>query len=66
MGSPFRLRWTIDNWAAQQDSDSHPTTIGAEYVDVPTPSDKPSQIEFTFYWPQSQSWEGKNFQVQAQ
>jgi glucoamylase len=66
LGSPFRLRWTDDNWATQYDTDSHPTSIGAEYVDLLTPANKPTELEFTFFWPQVEKWEGKNFQVTAQ
>ncbi len=66
MGSPFRLRWTVDGWATQQDTDSHPTSIGAEYVDIPTAAEEQCEIEFTFFWPQAEKWEGKNFQVKAQ
>ncbi|MBV9771855.1 MAG: hypothetical protein JOZ32_19950 [Bryobacterales bacterium] len=66
MGSPFQLRWTADGWATQHDSHSHPTAIGAQYVDIATSPNQECQIEFTFFWPQVEKWEGKNFQVNAQ
>ncbi len=66
VGSRFRLRWTVDGWASQQDTDSRATTIGAEYVDIATSPDAPTQVEFTFYWPEAEKWEGKNFQVVAE
>ncbi len=65
VGSPFRLRWTEDGWATQHDTDSHPTSIGADYVDIPTSANEQTQIEFTFFWTQVENWEGRNFQVMA-
>jgi len=64
---PFRLRWTTDNWKTSQDSQSHTTGIGAEYVDV-GPDGLQSQLDFTFFWPNRGAnggeWEGKNHLVQ--
>ena len=65
-GAPFKLHWTDDSWATQHDSDSKPTAIGAEYADIPTPANTQSRIEFTFFWPQAEKWEGRNFQVEVQ
>lgn len=62
---PFRIRWSVDNWKTWKDSNSHSTSIGAEYFDVP-PSDFHSQIEFTFFWTNHKQWEGRNYRVEAQ
>ena len=61
----FRLRWTSDNWSTWHDSDSQPTGIGGEYVDIP-PSDFETQVDFTFFWTNVQQWQGQNHTVQAQ
>ena len=66
LGSPFRLRWTDDDWVTRHDTDSHPTSIGAEYVDIATGADDPARLEFTFFWPTVEKWEGRNFTVAAQ
>ncbi|MGH7872217.1 MAG: hypothetical protein ACREQO_08365 [Candidatus Binatia bacterium] len=66
LGSPFRLRWTADGWATLLDTDSRPTSIGAEYVDIAISSDKHTRLEFTFFWTQVEEWEERNFQVTLQ
>jgi glucoamylase len=62
---PFRLRWSVDNWAGYQDSDSIGTTVGAEYCDL-DPSSLPSSVEFTFFWKRREQWEGRNYSVEQE
>ena len=61
---PFRLHWSHANEPEWQDSDSQPTGVGGEYVDLPTASFDP-RIEFTLFWKNRNAWEGRNYQVEA-
>jgi GH15 family glucan-1,4-alpha-glucosidase len=60
----FRLRWTADGWKTSRDSDSRATGIGGEYFDL-SPNDFQSQIDFTFFWPNRNQWEGQNHDVKV-
>lgn len=61
-GSPFRMRWTMDNWQSVQDTDASATSLNVWYVDV-SPAELREKIDFTFYWPEAAKWEGRNFTV---
>ena len=62
---PFRLRWSNDNWATYRDSDSIGTAIGAEYFELGPSSLQPG-VEFTFFWKNSDQWEGRNYKVEQE
>jgi len=63
--APFRLHWSEDDWRTAHDTDSTATGLGIGYVDLP-PLDTPgSGYRFTFYWPKSDRWEGRDFQIGA-
>ncbi|HEY4360035.1 MAG TPA: glycoside hydrolase family 15 protein [Bryobacteraceae bacterium] len=61
---PFRLHWSHAKDAEWRDGDSLPTGIGGEYLDIPALNFEP-RIEFTFFWKDRNSWEGRNYQVEA-
>lgn len=59
-----RVRWSVDNWVTLQDSDSRDTGLGTHFVDLPTDGLPVGQeINFTFFWPESGRWEGRDFSV---
>ncbi len=60
---PFRLRWSKDDWQIVNEIDSTATTLSIDFVDIPTDSQPPSPIYFTFFWTDSQNWENRNYQV---
>lgn len=60
--SPFRLRWTNNEWSSMEDIDSDSTSLEIYFVDLPIKSET-SSIEFTFFWLKSSSWEGHNYRV---
>jgi glucoamylase len=62
-GAPFVLRWSDDEWAHATETPSTPTTVGTEYVDLRSPSETGRVVRFTFYWPESSRWEGRDFAV---
>ncbi len=65
VGAPFRLRASDDDWRTPRTIDSRGTGLGLHYVDLP-PLDRPGRSwRFTFYWPESDRWEGRDFEVGA-
>ncbi len=61
----FRLRWTQNNWAGWQDSESVGSGIGAEFLDLDESAVK-AGVEFTFFWKNRSQWEGRNYRVNVQ
>ena len=62
-GSPFRLRWTRDDWGTRQDTQSAQTSLGIEYVDITDLPTQNGRIRFTFFWTEAARWEGRDFDV---
>jgi glucoamylase len=64
-GEPFRLRWSSDDWKSQNDTESSGNALAIDFVDLPagaTPAEGAS-IRFTFFWLNSNRWEGRDYQV---
>jgi glucoamylase len=64
--SPALTHWSTDDWRSAQDIKTQDTGLGVHIVDLPT--DKLPDgaiIRFTFYWPESDRWEGSDFAVQV-
>ena len=61
--APFRLHWTGDEWRTVNDTASAPTTFGVEFVDIPIIAAQRAPIRFTFFWPESNCWEGRDYAV---
>ncbi len=59
----FRLRWTSDEWQTPQDTDSTPTGLGIEFVDLPIAQQQKAPIRFTFLWTEGDRWEGRDYEV---
>ncbi len=59
----FVLRWTNDEWQEIHDSPSTPTKLDIEFVDIDVPKEQRAPLRFSFYWPQEDRWEGRDFQV---
>jgi glucoamylase len=62
----FRLHWTPDEWHTVNDTSSAATTFGIEFVDIPITAAQQLPIQFTFFWPQSNSWENHDYTVEVQ
>lgn len=63
----FNLRWSVDGWSNYFDSESKHSGMGMQYVDIDLNRKKvKDQIEFTFYWPEADKWEGNNFITSVQ
>jgi len=62
---PFDLVWTRDAWAHPERTVSTPTSLGVEYVDLPQDAAPGASFEFTFFWKNRGSWEGRNYAVRV-
>lgn len=61
------VRWSDDDWKTVKDETSIGNELNIFYVDLPTEKLKRgTQIHFTFFWLESQRWEGKNFSITVQ
>ncbi len=62
--APAVIHWTANDWKTCQDLKAHDVGLGIHIADLSTkllPEGK--QIKFTFYWPDADHWEGKDFMV---
>lgn len=63
--APFRLHWTTDEWRTARDTASGTTALGIEFIDIPISAAQQAPIRFTFFWPESNSWEGRDYMVEV-
>ncbi|MEP7143113.1 MAG: hypothetical protein ABI707_09600, partial [Ferruginibacter sp.] len=63
--SPAIVNWSIDGWVTINETASHDTGLGVHVADLPAGATKEGNILFTFYWPDAQCWENKDFEVQS-
>jgi glucoamylase len=62
--APAMVRWTSDDWSTYSDVTTLDSGLGIHYADLPTESLNFSQkIEYTFYWPEADVWEDKNYHL---
>jgi glucoamylase len=62
--APFVAHWTCDEWRTIQDTRASDTTLGVWLVDLPTDGLPVGRVvRFTFFWPESNRWEGTDFAV---
>jgi glucoamylase len=62
----FQLVWSVDNWATTQHYNSRMVGSAGHYADIPSAGNQSGQIEWTFFWPIQQRWEGRNFSVRLE
>jgi len=62
----FRLHWTGDEWRTVNDKASAATIFGVEFVDIPITPAQRAPLRFTFFWPESNSWEGRDYLVEVE
>jgi glucoamylase len=62
--APAVVHWSSDNWRRVHDVPTSDTTLGVHVVDLATIDLRPnSRIDLTFYWPEVDRWEGRDFVV---
>jgi glucoamylase len=58
------VHWSTDGWHTVHDTATSDTTLGVHLVDLPTTRLRQgASIDFTFYWPDADKWEGTDFRV---
>ena len=58
------MHWSTDNWQTTHDSPTTDTQLGLHYVDLASDAVEPGgTLQFTFYWTDSDHWEGTNYAV---
>jgi glucoamylase len=63
--APAQLRWSSDDWKTCAEETTSDTSLALHLVDLPSSNlNKGATLRFTFYWPESERWEGKDFAVQ--
>ncbi len=61
------VHWSADGWKHTHDTDTADTHIGMHVADLPASElNQAREILFTFYWKQSENWEGKDFSVSVE
>ncbi len=62
--APAMVHWTTTGWAKSQDFQTKDTGLGLHIADLPVQGlSGGNQVEFTFYWPEGDRWEGQNYVV---
>lgn len=64
--SSFRLHWTRDEWTTVIDTTSSASRFEIAFVDIPITTEQESPIRFTFFWPDTDSWEGCDYAVEIE
>ncbi|HYV98436.1 MAG TPA: glycoside hydrolase family 15 protein [Gemmatimonadaceae bacterium] len=58
------VHWTADNWVTSHDTSTREITSGIHTAELPTSALGAGRtVTFTFYWPESAKWEGKDFRL---
>ncbi len=62
-----RVRWTTDAWANAREVDTAPAGFsGLHSLDLPTADLRSGEeVEWTFFWPEADRWEGENFRAEV-
>ncbi len=62
--APAMVHWTIDNWQTAHDLETRDTKLGVYVADLPAHQlPAAGELAFTFYWPETNRWEGKDFYI---
>jgi glucoamylase len=64
--APAVIHWSADDWNTVQAVTAHDVGLGIHIADLSTqalPKGKP--VQFTFYWPDVDHWEGADFSVRV-
>ena len=62
--TPATIHWGLDGWRNACDVETRDTGLGVHFADLPTGALRTgTQVQFTFYWRESERWEGRDFSV---
>ncbi|HWZ52406.1 MAG TPA: glycoside hydrolase family 15 protein [Granulicella sp.] len=62
--SPFRLVYTVDDWATSRTVEAQVVGYPGSYADILTTPEQRGRIVFTLYWPGGNRWLGRNVEVE--
>ncbi len=65
MQAAARLVYTIDDWKTVRQIDLTPAPLSGWYADVAL-KEGVQELEFTFYWIDAGSWEGRNLRIESE
>ncbi|HTM03654.1 MAG TPA: glucan 1,4-alpha-glucosidase [Vicinamibacterales bacterium] len=61
---PAVVHWSVDRWNTAHDTPTRDTTLGVHLSDLDTGGLRAGdRVDFTFYWPADDRWEGRDFFV---
>jgi glucoamylase len=59
-----KIHWTFDGWASASDLETSACCLGMHWADLPAAKlPDGAKVIFTFFWPEANHWEGRNFSV---
>lgn len=62
--APAIVHWSVDGWSAAHDTATRDTAVGVHVADLDTRHLRyGARVDLTFYWPESDRWEGTDFLV---
>jgi glucoamylase len=62
--APAQLRWSADDWQTVAEDTTRDTGFGVHVIDLLSEKlPAGATLRFTFYWPQAEKWEGKDFKI---
>jgi glucoamylase len=62
--APAVVHWSVDGWRTVHDTPTRDTTLGVHVSDLEIRDLRPGdRVDFTFYWPEAERWEGVDFVV---
>ncbi len=61
-----RIHWGVNGWNGVRDIDTHDTTIGLHVADLDVGTLAAGDtIQFTFQWLETQTWEGRDYEIRV-
>lgn len=64
---PAVVHWSIDGWQTVSDTSTRDTTLGVHVADLEMSRVRSGdRLNFTFYWPAADRWEGTDFFINAE
>jgi hypothetical protein len=65
--SPAVVHWTVNQWDHVEDTRTTEIAPGVHVVDLATEKLKPgARVQFTFFWPGVNRWEGEDFELKIE
>lgn len=65
--APAEVQWSADNWKKTHKAQTKDVGLGVYVADLPVEKlSADTVLEFTFYWPEEDRWEGENYTVRIE